>query len=180
MVKAARSMFRATSLGVFWRFAPSTRLIIWSRNPSPGLAVTRTTNQSDNKRVPPVTALRSPPDSRITGALSPVTALSSTEATPSVTSPSVGIISAYTHHNQKIVGVVELLCETDFVARNELFQTLAKDLAMQVASMGEKKFEDQEFIKDPSKKVGDLVKEVIAKTGENIKIGRVLKMELGK
>ena len=53
-----------------------------SRKPSPGLVVARTISQSDNTLVPPVTALRSPPDSRITGALSPVTALSSTEATP--------------------------------------------------------------------------------------------------
>ena len=53
----------------------------------------RTTSQSDNTVVPPVTALRSPPLSRITGALSPVTALSLTEATPSMISPSMGIMS---------------------------------------------------------------------------------------
>jgi len=93
---------------------------------------------------------------------------------------SAGIVSAYTHHNQRIVGVVEILCETDFVARNELFQTLGHDLAMQAASLGSKEFEKQEFIKDPSKKVSDLVKEVIAKTGENIRLGKVLRIELGK
>ena len=91
-----------------------------------------------------------------------------------------GLITAYTHHNQKVVGVAELFCETDFVARNELFQTLGRDLAMQVASMGSKDFEKQDFIKDPSKKVSDLVKEVIAKTGENVKLGRVVKIELGR
>ena len=53
----------------------------------------RTTSQSDSTRVPPVTALKSPPLSRITGALSPVIALSSTEATPSTTSPSPGMSS---------------------------------------------------------------------------------------
>jgi elongation factor Ts len=93
---------------------------------------------------------------------------------------SAGIIATYTHHNQKIVGIVELFSETDFVARNELFQDLGRDLAMQVASMGEKDFEKQDFIKDPSKKVSDLVKEVIAKTGENVRIGRVFRVELGK
>ena len=93
IVKAASRMFRAISFGVFWRLAPSTRPIMRSRKPSPGLAVTRTTSQSDSTRVPPVTALRSPPDSRMTGALSPVTALSSTEATPSMTSPSAGMMS---------------------------------------------------------------------------------------
>ncbi len=53
----------------------------------------RTTSQSLSSRVPPVTALRSPPLSRMTGALSPVMALSSTEATPSTTSPSTGMSS---------------------------------------------------------------------------------------
>lgn len=91
-----------------------------------------------------------------------------------------GILATYNHHNQKVVGLVELLCETDFVARNELFQNLGRDLAMQAASMGEKDFEKQEFIKDSSKKVGDLVKEVIAKTGENIRIGRIIRVQLGK
>ena len=91
-----------------------------------------------------------------------------------------GILSSYSHHTQKVVGVAEVFCETDFVARNELFQNLGKELAMQVASMGEKDFEKQDFIKDPSKKISDLVKDVIAKTGENCKIGRVMKIELGK
>ena len=86
-------MVSAISFGVFWRLAPSTIAIIRSRKVSPGSAVTRTTSQSDRTRVPPVTALRSPPLSRITGALSPVIALSSTEATPSITSPSHGITS---------------------------------------------------------------------------------------
>lgn len=90
-----------------------------------------------------------------------------------------GKIFVYTHHTGKVVGVVELLSETDFVARNDLFEALGKDLAMQVASMGEKDFSGQEFIKDPTKKVGDLVKELMAKTGENIRLGRVIKLELG-
>jgi elongation factor Ts len=93
---------------------------------------------------------------------------------------SQGKLFTYTHHTGKIIGVVELLCETDFVARNELFDTLGKDLAMQAASMGADGFEKQEFIKDSSKKVSDLVKELIAKTGENIRIGRVYRVELGK
>jgi len=93
---------------------------------------------------------------------------------------SQGKLFSYTHHTGKIVSVVELLCETDFVAKNELFETLGKDLALQVASMGEKDLEKQEFIKDPSKKMIDLVKEVVAKTGENIRIGKTIRVELGK
>lgn len=91
-----------------------------------------------------------------------------------------GKVFAYSHHSNKIVSVVELFSETDFVAKNELFETLGKNIALQVASMGEKNIEDQDFIKDPVKKIKDLVKEVIAKTGENIKLGRVVRIELGK
>jgi len=91
-----------------------------------------------------------------------------------------GKIFTYTHHTGKIVAVVELLCETDFVAKNELFEQLGKDIAIQVASMGDKKVEDQDFIKDPSVKIKDMIKALIAKTGENIKLGKVVKFELGQ
>jgi elongation factor Ts len=93
---------------------------------------------------------------------------------------SQGKIFCYTHHTGKVASVVELLCETDFVAKNELFETLGKEIALQVASMGEKDILNQDFIKDPAKKISELVKEVIAKTGENIRVGRVFHIELGK
>lgn len=96
---------------------------------------------------------------------------------------SQGLVESYIHHSGKVASVVELFCETDFVARNELFRDLAHNLALQVASMGAKDSEDllkQEYIKDPTKKVGDLVKEVVAKTGENIRVGRAFRIELGK
>ena len=64
-----------------------------SRKLSPGFAVTSTTIRSESTRVPPVTAERSPPDSRMTGADSPVMADSSTLAIPSTTSPSAGMTS---------------------------------------------------------------------------------------
>ena len=96
---------------------------------------------------------------------------------------SQGLVESYIHHSGKVASIVELFCETDFVARNELFRELAHNLALQVASMGAKGSQDlleQEYIKDPTKKVGDLVKEVVAKTGENIRVGRVFRVELGK
>ena len=93
MVSATSRMVSAISFGVFLRLAPSTMAIMRSRKDSPGLTPTRTTSQSESTRVPPVTEAKSPPDSRITGADSPVMALSSTEATPSMTSPSSGITS---------------------------------------------------------------------------------------
>ncbi len=89
-------MLSAISLGVFCRSAPSTSAIMRSRNVWPGSEVMRTTIRSESTRVPPVTALRSPPLSRITGADSPVMADSSTEAMPSMTSPSPGMISPAT------------------------------------------------------------------------------------
>jgi len=95
---------------------------------------------------------------------------------------SQGLIEAYIHHSGKVASLVELLCETDFVARNEIFKELAHNLALQVASLGAKDAEElmgQEFIKDPTKKIQDLVKEVIAKTGENVRIGRVFRVQLG-
>ena len=78
------------AFGVFCREAPSTSPIMRSRNVSPGLAVIRISSQSEATVVPPVTDERSPPDSRITGADSPVIADSSTLAMPSTTSPSPG------------------------------------------------------------------------------------------
>ncbi len=96
-VSAASRMFSAISLGVLRRSAPSTSAIMRSRNEWPGSWVISTTIRSDVTRVPPVTALRSPPDSRITGADSPVIADSSTVAMPSITVPSPGISSPAGH-----------------------------------------------------------------------------------
>ena len=83
----------AISFGVFWRSAPSTSAIIRSRKVEPGAAVIFTLTQSESTVVPPVTAERSPPDSRMTGADSPVIADSLIEAMPSMTSPSDGMRS---------------------------------------------------------------------------------------
>ena len=93
IVSATSKIVSAISFGVLARLAPSTMLIMRSRKDSPGLTTMRTTSQSDSTRVPPVTAEKSPPDSRTTGADSPVMALSSTVATPSITSPSRGTMS---------------------------------------------------------------------------------------
>ncbi len=97
MVSEASRMFSAISLGVFCRAAPSTRLIIRSMKVSPGFVVILMTMRSESTFVPPVTAERSPPDSRMTGADSPVMADSSTDATPSTTSPSPGMMSPASH-----------------------------------------------------------------------------------
>ncbi len=139
-----------------------------------------------------------------------------------------GIIGTYVHMGGKMASMVEVNCETDFVARTDQFQELAHDLAMQVvaarpqyvsreeipaevierekeiirmqlADSGKpehiierivegklnKWFEEvclleQPFIKDEEKTVGDLVKEYIAKLGENIVVRRFARFEIGE
>ncbi|MGA2666559.1 MAG: translation elongation factor Ts [Patescibacteria group bacterium] len=93
-----------------------------------------------------------------------------------------GLIECYCHSG-KIGVVLELNCETDFVARNAEFKTLAKDLAMQIASMNPKNLEDllaSNFIKDESSTVQALIEQAVAKTGENIQIKRFVRYELGE
>jgi len=109
-----------------------------------------------------------------------------------------GTIASYIHSGGRIGAMVELNCETDFVARTAEFQEMARDLAMQVAAMSprfrdrdsvpadadpvrdEELLAEQDFIKRPGAKIGDLVKELGAKTGENVQIGRFSRFELGE
>ena len=93
MVSETKRVLSAISFGVFFRDAPSTSAIMRSRKLLPGSDVMRILSQSDTMVVPPVTEQKSPPDSLTTGADSPVMADSSTEAMPSMTSPSPGMIS---------------------------------------------------------------------------------------
>ncbi len=86
-----------------------------------------------------------------------------------------GIVASYIHQTQKLGAMVEVLCETDFVARNEEYQSLARDLAMQVAAMKPATVEElleQPFVKDPNMTIKDLIQARIAKLGENIQVGR--------
>ena len=79
--------------------------------------------------------------------------------------------------------MIEVNCETDFVARTNEFKNLAHELSMQVAAMDPSTVEEllrQEYIRDSSKTVEELVKEVIAKVGENIVIKRFMRFELGE
>lgn len=90
-----------------------------------------------------------------------------------------GFIASYVHQNGKIAVLVKLGCETDFVARTPDFQQLGKELAMQVASMDPKNANEllsQEWIKDASKTVKQLVDEQVAKVGENIKVLEFVRM----
>lgn len=76
-------------------------------------------------------------------------------------------------HGEKIGVLVSLLCETDFVAKTDDFLNLGKEICLQIASMKPKNVDDllaQEYIRDPKLKISDMIKSVIGKLGENIKI----------
>lgn len=94
---------------------------------------------------------------------------------------SVGRIEAYIHLDGRVGALVKLTCETDFVARGKEFKKLAHELCLQVTAMRPKsvtRLLAQEYIRDPSKKVGGLLKETIAKLGENIKVEGFERMEV--
>lgn len=94
-----------------------------------------------------------------------------------------GYIHAYVHGEGRIGAMVELWCETDFVAKNEVFRTLAKEIAMQIAATGPKDIQallQEPFIKNPEIKVVSLVEEAVQKTGERIEIGRFARFEFLK
>jgi elongation factor Ts len=92
-----------------------------------------------------------------------------------------GRVATYTHSTGKIGVMVELLCETDFVAKHEDFVELTKNLCLQVAAMNPETVEDllkQEFIKDSSKTVEEMIKSLVAKFGENMKLNRFIRFEI--
>ncbi len=92
-----------------------------------------------------------------------------------------GIVDVYSHGG-KVGVLIEVLCETDFVARTEDFKNLAHELSLQIASMNPSSVEDllsQEYIRDNALTVDKLVKSVISKVGENIQIGRFERIVLG-
>ncbi len=98
-------------------------------------------------------------------------------------STSQGSIFSYVHHDGKTAGLIELLCETDFVSGNPDFKQFGKELAMQIASLSPKDADEllkQEYIRDSSKTIHDLLKETVLKFGENIKIARILRWKLGE
>ncbi|MDO8573999.1 MAG: translation elongation factor Ts [Candidatus Daviesbacteria bacterium] len=93
-----------------------------------------------------------------------------------------GIVDVYSHVG-KVGVLVELLCETDFVARTEDFKNLAHELSLQIASMNPASVEDlllQEYIRDNSLTIEQLIKGVIGKLGENIQVGRFKRIALGE
>lgn len=93
-----------------------------------------------------------------------------------------GIIETYTHADGKIGVLVEVACETDFVSKTDEFRALVHELTLQIAAMDPTSVDElmeQEYIRDPARKIKDLVHDTVAKTGENIKVKRFQRFVLG-
>lgn len=109
-----------------------------------------------------------------------------------------GVIDSYIHAGSKVGAIIELSCETDFVARTPEFKELAHDLAMQIAAMSPTYVDaqdipegstasaqelcllEQTFIKDPSKTIRELINDVVARVGENVIVRRFHRFALGE
>lgn len=94
---------------------------------------------------------------------------------------SQGIVEAYVHQG-KVGVLVEIRCETDFVARTDEFKNLAHEIALQTAAMDPKNIKellDEPYIRDPKLTIMELVKQTIAKVGENITVARFTRIQLG-
>jgi elongation factor Ts len=110
-----------------------------------------------------------------------------------------GVIQAYIHFDKKTGVLVELNCETDFVAKNPDFEKLAYEIALQIAATepkyigNEKETEnlseeeresscllEQVYIKNPSLKIKDLIAEAVTRFGEKIEIGRFVRFDIKK
>ena len=94
---------------------------------------------------------------------------------------SEGLIESYIHGGGKVGVLVEILCETDFVAKTDEFKKLTKEVAMQIAAMNPESVEQllqQDYIRDGSQTIEKMVKEAIGKLGENITIKRFVRFEI--
>ena len=92
-----------------------------------------------------------------------------------------GMIFSYIHQGGSVGVLLDLHCETDFVARTDNFQNLGKELMLQVASMDPKDVEellDQDYIRDSGRKVKDYVAEVSGTLGEHVKVERFMRYEI--
>lgn len=92
-----------------------------------------------------------------------------------------GIVVSYIHAGETVGVILELLCETDFVAKNPEFKSVAKDIAMHVAAMNPSdttELLDQPFIKDSGQKIGDLINNTVQKFGERTEVGRFVRFSI--
>ena len=94
---------------------------------------------------------------------------------------SEGQVYAYTHTGGRVAAIVKVLCETDFVAKSDDFQKLCKELCLQITSMKPKNVKEllaQAYIRDPKRKVNELVKEVASKVKEKVVVKEISRLEI--
>lgn len=94
-----------------------------------------------------------------------------------------GYVAHYVHTNGMVGSLVEIVCETDFVAQNEEFRSLSREIAMQITSMNPvdvAELLDQEYIRDGSQTIGMMLKSLSGKIGEKMEIRRFVRFEVGK
>ncbi|MFH1561090.1 MAG: translation elongation factor Ts [Patescibacteria group bacterium] len=92
-----------------------------------------------------------------------------------------GYVATYTHNTGRVGVVVEFLSESDFVSKNEEFRQVAREICLQIAAMDPKDLKEllaQDYIRQPDQTIADLVAGMIAKFGENIKIGRFQRLAI--
>lgn len=92
-----------------------------------------------------------------------------------------GLIHAYVHNNGRAGAIVKISCQTDFVGRNPDFAKLAHEIALQIVALKPKNVREllsQEYIRDPEKKIEELINGAIAKFGENIRIVDFTRLEI--
>jgi len=90
-----------------------------------------------------------------------------------------GYVFSYVHFNGKVGSLVKLVCETDFVAKTDDFQNLGREIAMHVAGVKPENVEEllkQDYLRDSSKTIEQIVKLVSGKTGENIRVTSIASM----
>jgi elongation factor Ts len=92
-----------------------------------------------------------------------------------------GVVAAYIHSGDTVGAMVELMCETDFVAKNPEFKATAREIAMQVAAMNPKdvgELLEQPYIKGSGETIGELVNGTVQKFGERTEIGQFIRYSI--
>lgn len=92
-----------------------------------------------------------------------------------------GVVVSYIHTGETVGVMLELLCETDFVAKNPEFKSVARDISMHIAAMNPSsttELLEQPFIKDPGQKISDLLNNTIQKFGERTEVGRFVRLSI--
>jgi|SRR3989344_4465848 len=92
-----------------------------------------------------------------------------------------GVVVSYIHTGETVGVMLELLCETDFVAKNPEFKSIARDISMHIAAMNPSDTTallEQPFIKEPKEKISDLLNNTVQRFGERTEVGRFVRFSI--